>query len=80
MSEPRYLLGPGGLRVDVVELDDADLAWAHQWVRRARPGREVFLVTRGGALLAYCADVEALIGVGVDLTGLRGPLAEEDIA
>ncbi|TDD86815.1 hypothetical protein E1298_16950 [Actinomadura rubrisoli] len=72
MADARYLTGPDGLRVEVVELDDADLAYARIRHRDARAGQSWFLVTRRGRLVAYCRDIEE-VAEHVDLTDLNPP-------
>ncbi|MCP9947252.1 hypothetical protein [Actinomadura madurae] len=72
MQEARYLVGPDGLRVQVVTLDDGDLVLAQAHHRDARAGQAWFLVTRRGQLVAYCRDIEE-VAEHVDLADLHGP-------
>lgn len=79
MGHGRYLIGPDGLRVDVITVDDAQLTLARNWCPEARKGQQLYLVTRHGALLVYCADIEELTEVVGDLSQLHGPAAGEDV-
>ncbi|WP_344265874.1 hypothetical protein [Actinomadura napierensis] len=72
MVEPRYLLGPGGLRVEAVRLGEADMAFVRAHHRDAAPGQAWFLLTRDGSLVAYCRDIEE-VAEHVDLVDLHGP-------
>ncbi|TDD37865.1 hypothetical protein E1287_07355 [Actinomadura sp. KC06] len=72
MSEPRFLTGPDGLRVEAVTLDDADLIYAQARHSDARAGQSWFLITRYGRLVAYCRDIEE-VAEHVDLAALQGP-------
>ncbi|MFD0687591.1 hypothetical protein [Actinomadura fibrosa] len=72
MADAGYLLGPDGLRVEAVELTEADLVYARMRHRDARIGQAWFLVTRRGKLVAYCRYIEEVAEL-VDLTDLHGP-------
>ncbi|WP_433145216.1 hypothetical protein ACQPZ8_01695 [Actinomadura nitritigenes] len=72
MAEEGYLVGPYGLRVEVVQLGEADLAFVRAHHRDARAGQAWFLITRHGRLVAYCRDIEEVAG-HVELTELHGP-------
>ncbi|GGU06248.1 hypothetical protein GCM10010177_76960 [Actinomadura citrea] len=72
MANARHLLGPDGIRVDVVALDDVDLVFAQARHRDARAGQLWFVVTRRGRLVAYCRDIEA-VAEHVELADLHGP-------
>lgn len=73
--------GPDGVRVEAVELQPEDVAYARRRHRDAQAGDVFFLVTRHGRLIGYCRDVEEVGGL-VDLRTLRGPdsAAEGDAA
>lgn len=66
------MVGPDGVRVEAVELQPVDVAYARRRHRDAQAGDVFFLVTRRGRLVGYCADVEE-VGELVDLRTLRGP-------
>ncbi|WP_157253239.1 hypothetical protein [Nonomuraea typhae] len=72
----RYLVGPGGLRVEPVELGDPDsnLLLARMWDAGAQPGEVWYRVTRNGMALGvpgiYPMDVLQEL---LDLTELREP-------
>jgi hypothetical protein len=78
MANARYLLGPDGIRVEVVTLDDGDLALAQAHHLDARAGQAWFLLTQRGRLLAYCRDIEE-VADHVPLADLHAPTnAAED--
>ncbi|NKZ03284.1 hypothetical protein [Actinomadura latina] len=76
MANARHLLGPDGIRVEVVTLGDGDLALAQAHHRDARAGQTWFVVTQRGRLVAYCRDIEE-VAEYVNLADLRGPDAAE---
>ncbi|MER7546377.1 hypothetical protein [Actinomadura sp.] len=79
MANPRHLVGPDGIRVEVVALDDGDLTLAQAQHRDARQGEAWFVVTRRGRLVAYCRDIEE-VAEHVALADLHGPgEASEDV-
>ncbi|CND87530.1 Uncharacterised protein [Mycobacterium tuberculosis] len=78
MASARYLLGPDGIRVEVITLNDGDLALAQAHHPDARAGQAWFLVTQRGRLLAYCRDIEE-VADHVPLADLHAPTnAAED--
>jgi hypothetical protein len=72
MADSGYLEGPDGLRVEAVQLTNADIAFAQVHHRDARAGQAWFLLTRHGRLVAYCHDIEE-VAQHVDLAQLHGP-------
>lgn len=72
MAEASYLVGPDGLRVEAVQLGEADLAFVRAHHRDAHAGQAWFLITRHGRLVAYCRDIEE-VAEHVELTDLHGP-------
>ncbi|MEO3826447.1 hypothetical protein [Actinomadura sp. B10D3] len=72
MAHARSLVGPDGIRVGVITLDDGDLVLARAHHEDARAGQAWFVVTRRGRLVAYCRDIEE-VAEHVDLALLHGP-------
>lgn len=72
MAGSGFAVGPGGVRVEAVELQPVDVAYAHRRHRDAEAGEVFSLVTRHGRLGGYCRDIEE-VGELVDLRTLRGP-------
>ncbi|TYK45096.1 hypothetical protein [Actinomadura decatromicini] len=72
MAGSGFLVGPDGVRVEPVELQPVDVAYARRRHRDAKPGDVFFLVTRHGRLLGYCRDIEEVAEL-VDLRLLHGP-------